>query len=297
MYEKKKDIKAHFPYWSYEEVKYLIEKLIGFGVLIKGNFNKNPLNRTSWYAFADEKRFKVDQESCTTFQEIFTKREKSLMQSGKFPNAKLRSQLCNIGTDTKHTDTKPTDVDKGIAKERGGKPSAPPSPPPESHYVGRFDKVVITKEQRLRLVEKYGGMESLVDAYAEKLQKYALKKPAKFAEYGRHDMVIDSWIDDDLAKEEVKPKAEKRLPFSEKLNPVQLKNFQKNHDLVDELIADSPHIFGGLEFYYKAHVLRDKRSPNFSVSGLLEHRDFCRVLDKHFDGTIEQAVFGNVQFS
>ena len=83
MYEKKKDIQAHFPYWSYEEVKYLIDKLVASGILLKDNYNKNPLNRTNWYAFADEKMFKVDQESCDSFKEMFTKREKSLMQSGK----------------------------------------------------------------------------------------------------------------------------------------------------------------------------------------------------------------------
>ncbi len=201
---------------------------------------------------------------------------------------------------SKEEEKKKKHINKGIAREGASPKSATPPAPPDSHYVGRFEnKIVITTEQRSRLVEKYGGMESLVDQYAEKLHNYSLTKPKKFKEYARHDKVIEKWIDEDLAKpkEETKPKPQKQLPFTDKLNPVQLENFQKNHDLVEELIKDDKRVFGGLEFYFKAHVLRDKNSPNFSVSGLIDHRDFCRVLDKHFDGTIEKAVFGNVEFS
>jgi hypothetical protein len=299
MYEKKKDIKAHFPYWSFEEVKYLIDKLVAFGVLMKGNFNKNRLNHTNWYAFVNEKAFQVDQESCIRFKEMFTKREKSPFDEGKVPSRMEKSPRSYIGSYSKHTDSKPTDI-KAKERERASPKSAPPpAPAPASHYVGRFeDKILITTEQRSRLIEKYGGMESLVDQYAERLYRHSQQNPASFKKYKRHDLKIEDWIDQDLAKpkEETKPKTQKQLPFTENLKPKQLENFKKNHAIVERLVTEHPAECSGLEFYYKAHVLRDKKSPNFSVSGLIEHRDFCRVLDKHLGSSIEEEVFGNVEF-
>lgn len=253
----------------------------------KKSNKKNVFSKWLTYVF----EFKVDKKEIQKMFPHGTFRHADVPLSGK--------------RETTNIDTKPLSNDKGLetytkaTKREGASPkSAPPPPPPDSHYVGRFeDKILITASQRSRLVEKYGGMESLVDQYAEKLYRHSLKNPKSFKKYSRHDLVIEDWIDEDLAKDKNPTKTEKKLPCTEKLNAAQLENFKKNHSLVQELIADSPNVFGGLEFYYKAHVLRDKKNPNFSVSGLIGHRDFCRVLDKHFDGTIEQAVFGNVEFS
>lgn len=61
-YQSRKDIQAHFPYWDYNEVRRLCEKLVAFGVLITANYNKSPIDKTLWYAFVDEKAFQVDWE-------------------------------------------------------------------------------------------------------------------------------------------------------------------------------------------------------------------------------------------
>lgn len=54
-----KDISAHFPYWTPRQVEKLIIKLVAAGILIKGNYNKSPYDRTVWYAFKDEERFSI----------------------------------------------------------------------------------------------------------------------------------------------------------------------------------------------------------------------------------------------
>lgn len=43
-----------FPYFSIKQIRKIIDNLIGLGILMKGNYNENPYNRTSWYAFTDE---------------------------------------------------------------------------------------------------------------------------------------------------------------------------------------------------------------------------------------------------
>jgi len=69
-YQTIQEIADHFPYWTLDEVRNLIERLCGghcrfskskkkdfHPVLKKGNFNKRKMDKTSWYAFTDEEKF------------------------------------------------------------------------------------------------------------------------------------------------------------------------------------------------------------------------------------------------
>lgn len=58
-YQTLKDIAAHFPYWSCKQVERFINKLVSLGILVKGNYNKNPYDRTAWYAFKNEEKFSI----------------------------------------------------------------------------------------------------------------------------------------------------------------------------------------------------------------------------------------------
>ena len=68
-YQTLQDIADHFPYWTVEEVRTIVDRLL-LGqnrrskqekefepVLIKGNFNKTAFDKTIWYAFIDEEKF------------------------------------------------------------------------------------------------------------------------------------------------------------------------------------------------------------------------------------------------
>jgi hypothetical protein len=57
MYQTQSEIAAVYPYWTEDIVFKLIKKLVDFGVLIKGNYNKSHIDRTIWYAFKNEKMF------------------------------------------------------------------------------------------------------------------------------------------------------------------------------------------------------------------------------------------------
>lgn len=46
-----------FPYLTAKQLRYALDRLVSMGVLVKGNFNDSPYNRTSWYAFQDEESF------------------------------------------------------------------------------------------------------------------------------------------------------------------------------------------------------------------------------------------------
>lgn len=59
MYQTQKEIAAIYPYWSESMIQRFIKKLIDFGVIIKGNYNQTPFDRTVWYAFKNEEKFTI----------------------------------------------------------------------------------------------------------------------------------------------------------------------------------------------------------------------------------------------
>ena len=56
-YDRLEDFLSHFPYWSVQSVRRILQSLINQGVLIKGDFNKSWSNRTAWYAFKNQEKF------------------------------------------------------------------------------------------------------------------------------------------------------------------------------------------------------------------------------------------------
>lgn len=119
MYQTREEIHEHFPYMSFETIKYAIEQLILKGVLLARNFNKKRFDKTLWYAFVDEKAVGVDENSVQTYyaqrdevKKMFTK-GKIPHRSGKIPHgegkipspipdtipySETTDNLCNIGS-------------------------------------------------------------------------------------------------------------------------------------------------------------------------------------------------------
>lgn len=43
-----------FPYWSAQQIRRILERLESSGVIVSGNFNASPWDKTKWYAFGDQ---------------------------------------------------------------------------------------------------------------------------------------------------------------------------------------------------------------------------------------------------
>src|SRR5258706_235764 len=57
MYQTQKEIAAIYPYWSRDKVQDLLKKLEEHGIIIRGNYNRTSLDRTTWFAFKNEEIF------------------------------------------------------------------------------------------------------------------------------------------------------------------------------------------------------------------------------------------------
>ena len=85
-----------FPYATTKKVRSCIDKLVEKGVLIKGHFSENPNDRTSWFAFADEGKWIVQ-----NWQMDLPAGENGFADEGKCINEYYND------TNNKHTDNKP----------------------------------------------------------------------------------------------------------------------------------------------------------------------------------------------
>ena len=63
-YNSKKAFADLFPFWTEKQVKTILQHLCEKGILIKGNYNQSPFDRTLWYAFVDEDKW-LDQKRPT----------------------------------------------------------------------------------------------------------------------------------------------------------------------------------------------------------------------------------------
>ena len=59
-----------FPYWTRRQISGIIEKLEKIGAIVKGNYNKNKFDRTSWYTLTDDFMYLIVSENEKTNKEM-----------------------------------------------------------------------------------------------------------------------------------------------------------------------------------------------------------------------------------
>lgn len=53
-YNSAKAFQNLFPFWTQKQIQYLLSKMVDYGILLQGCFNKDKRDRTSWYTLSDE---------------------------------------------------------------------------------------------------------------------------------------------------------------------------------------------------------------------------------------------------
>jgi DNA-binding HxlR family transcriptional regulator len=94
-----------FPYMTRDSIRRTLEKLEKGGVIVKGQHNPDPKNRTLWYAFADEDQFLPVLSHVAETPNADG--ENGGTQAAKTPRASGKNAKSLISTDSKRTDRKP----------------------------------------------------------------------------------------------------------------------------------------------------------------------------------------------
>ncbi len=189
MYQSRADMAAHFPYMNYEAVRWGLERLIELGILVSDNYNRAKFDKTLWYAFVDEKKFGVDQESIDQEEE----NSKKSYERGKPQTNGVNPKRDGVNPQP-IPDTKEEDAKEGVSKDTQGKA-------PEAQSVPKFVYHLITmpEERYKKLIADFG--EERVRAKLEALHEYSGMKAKKFKEYTDHAMVLRKWLKEDIKNE------------------------------------------------------------------------------------------------
>lgn len=188
-YQTIEDIAAVFPIWSIDQLKRLIIKAIKKNILVKGNFNKSPFDRTLWYAFFDEKRFVNEDE----IKKMFPKVRNRTMERVESENGKggIAPPIPNIITNIK------TKEDKSISIPHACTREACATPPPSSSIPKKqkepkisFGKVVALREGEYEtLIQEMG--KTKVDHYIKSIELYVPNR--KEGPYKDYAAAIRTW--------------------------------------------------------------------------------------------------------
>lgn len=95
-YNSNKAFLTLFPFWTENQVRYIIKKLSDMNVIEIGNFNKNSFDRTNWYTFSDEY---LKEKGASKRNGSMSK--KPQMEAKKYTNGLVEIPTCIIGTDNK----------------------------------------------------------------------------------------------------------------------------------------------------------------------------------------------------
>lgn len=100
-----------WPFWTAKHIRRTLNGLVTAGVLVKGNYNASGYDRTSWYAFADEKSWFLSREA------IVQKRQ---MEGTKMGNgfAKSVQPIPNQSPNQSTDKSQPKDVGKSLSEKR-----------------------------------------------------------------------------------------------------------------------------------------------------------------------------------
>jgi hypothetical protein len=90
-----------FPFWSRKQLRNVIESLLSQGVIVSGEYNENPFDRTKWYAFSDENAWGLGQ---------FDAPQTGNMDLPETTNVDLSEPTSRFAlSDNSYTDKNPTD--------------------------------------------------------------------------------------------------------------------------------------------------------------------------------------------
>ena len=92
-YNSHKAFKELFPFWTENQIRRILESLFEKGVILKGDYNSSPYDKTKWYALSDNYAYLIGLNSQSDMANL--------------PDGDDENAGCLIGTDSKLTDIKP----------------------------------------------------------------------------------------------------------------------------------------------------------------------------------------------
>lgn len=186
-YQTLEQIAAVFPFWSVQQVERYIKKLVELKILIKGNFNKSPFDRTSWYAFESEERF-------VKIKKMFSKARNREMEDSESrnPMPEIEGPIPDNITNTRTNNKESTKESSGLPMVGAHSPFLPTKKKKEARIP--FGKFVALREGEYEDLSKEMG-KTTVDKYIKSIELYVPNR--KEGPYKDYAAAIRTWFNRD----------------------------------------------------------------------------------------------------
>ena len=273
-YNSKKAFSELFPYLTSRQVDYALEKLIDDGVLLTGNYNKNPYDRTLWYAI--------------------TKKGYSILQNCEMKTTNLLNENDNIVEPIPDINT---NIKKDIKTILGATDVTPTLPPKEiqpTFYNPKDDTVVL---ETTPLPPQTPPSPNLLDRVEKKPKKRKTKQEK-----------IDEWLDKNMNaievygfSDQVKEKLEKYfnylsnfgtlIPWESlemQMNELASVSRSKQCEIIDTTIARG---WKSLVYVIDQTKKSEQNLPSYRIQGGENHRskeERQAWFDKYKDVKVEE---------
>ena len=164
-YNSHKAFKELFPFWTENQIRRILESLFEKGVILKGDYNSSPYDKTKWYALSDKYAYLIGLNSQSDMANL--------------PDGDGENAGCLIGTDSKLTDIKPDSKQQIVntdMQSTSPKGSFSFSLSKDTH----FDNLSDEYKNALRIKIEALGMGLPYQAFVEALQAKASYKYKNF---------------------------------------------------------------------------------------------------------------------
>jgi len=185
-----------FSFLTIDKIRYAIKKLVNDGVIIKGNYNKNKYDKTTWYAFKDDNLLNK-----------ITNKQESQSEDSKFPNGNVKNPT-SCTKDKKEDNKKIVAENNAECKMQNAELKEPNEELNEDYDVrNKLKENNLSNTQIEKIVKSHN-----IDYIKEKINQFyyllnnqpkAIKNKASYL----YMSIIDNWINNDYEdyKKKLKP--------------------------------------------------------------------------------------------
>ncbi len=182
-----------FPFWSRRNVRTILQKLIDQKVLMTGNYNAIPYDKTMWYALVDEAALKEFVE-----------------EGGRNCPGGGQNRPIEVTESTNRSDA----IDQPIPDIKPDIKPDKKKEPPSKEVKNKYSEFVrMTEKEYKKLIDDYG--EKIAKDFIERVNDWIAQiGPKKATKYKSHYHMIKNWMRRDgtqlKAKEKLCPECGKR---------------------------------------------------------------------------------------
>lgn len=187
-YNSMKAFEELFDYMSKNQIRTAIDKLVDIGLVIKGNYNNDPFDKTAWYALTD-KAFNLLEPGDSICEKSHTRERNEPPRCEENHTCINNNIYIHSDPDNKQTDI---NTDNNILCPEPDEPAAEPEPPVITLPLNTGEEYPITKSEVAEYEELYPAVD--VMQQLRNMRGWLLKNRKRRKTKSGINRFVNSWL-------------------------------------------------------------------------------------------------------